>query len=72
MSKFYASVSNNRSTITKCGHKDGLSAHIRGWNKGIEVNVSFNEETKKEIFEVYETSGSNGKGNKKLVFEVEE
>ena len=59
MSRFYADVRNDRSCITKCGHKDGLKAHIRGWTKGIRVNIWYDEKRKTEYFEVYETCGSS-------------
>jgi hypothetical protein len=73
MSQFYASVSNGRSTITKCGHTDGLTAHIRGWTKGFKVRMWFDPKTKVEYYQVYETSGSNGTGNDRLIksFEVD-
>ncbi len=66
MSRFYASISNNRSTITKCGHKDGLFAHIRGWNIGVQVQTRINAEGKDEIL-VYKTAGSNGSFQSKLI-----
>ena len=28
----------------KCGHKDGMTVHVRGWNKGIRVDVYYDEE----------------------------
>lgn len=59
MSRFYASVSNHRSTITKCGHKDGLSAHIRGWHLGIRIILRVNEKGQDEIC-IYKTTGSAG------------
>lgn len=70
MSKFYATISNNRSTITKCGHKDGLSAHIRGWNKGIRVEIFYDEKEKKETYMVFETGGSNKRSEDILIKEI--
>lgn len=71
MSKFYMSASNNRSTITKCGYKDGLNIHARGWNKGIRVNIYYDEESDKEVYEVFETAGSNGMGSEVLITRIE-
>ena len=59
MSRFYADVRNDRSCITKCGHADGLKAHIRGWTKGIRVVIWYNEKRKTEYYSVYETCGSS-------------
>ena len=57
MSKLYASVdADNRKTTTKCGHRN-MSAHIRGWNKGIKIEVEV--VGFREIYKVYETGGSN-------------
>ena len=46
MSRFYGNLTNDRSTITKCGHNDGLVAHIRGWNLGIRVESYINKKGK--------------------------
>jgi len=67
MSRFYSTVSNRKSTQTKCGHAtDGLSAHIRGWNIGVQVDIIENEEGKDEI-RIFKTSGSNNNGNRELI-----
>ena len=66
MSRFYASVSNDRSQITKAGHKDGLTAHIRGWNKGVRVEARIDNNGHDE-FRVYKTTGSNKSGNDTLL-----
>ena len=57
MSKLYASVdADNRKTTTKCGHRN-MSAHIRGWNKGVKIEVEVVGE--QEVYKVYETERSN-------------
>ena len=71
MSRFYASVTGKRSTITKCGHKDGLNSHLRGWTKGVRVNMWYNEETKTEHYTIEETAGSNGDTPTKLIHTME-
>ena len=70
MSRFYANVSNNRSTITKCGHADGLNSHLRGWTKGIKVYIWYDKETDIEHYQVYETGGSNGGETNKLIHKI--
>jgi hypothetical protein len=60
MSRFYASVTNNRSTITKCGHKTGLEAYIGGWNIGVKIVCKVDSKDR-DVIEVYETAGSNDK-----------
>lgn len=75
MSQFYASITGrpNKSTATRQGHKTtGIYGHIRGWNIGIEVIGRFDKETGKDVFEVYQTGGSNGTTAKKLLTEVKE
>ena len=57
MSKLYASLdADNRKTTTQCGSRN-MTAHVRGWNKGIKVEVEV--VGLKEIYKVYETRGSN-------------
>ena len=71
MSRFYGNLANNRSTITKCGHKDGLVSHVRGWNLGIMIEAYVNE-FGKDAFRVYKTSGSNNKKSLKQLFTISE
>lgn len=69
MSRFYASVSNNRSTVTKRGFgTSGLSAHIRGWNKGVRVELFADGE--KDVIRVYETGGSASGSTGKLLASI--
>ena len=67
MSHFYISVNNVRGTYTHTGTKKGLTAHIRGWNIGVKVNLKYNKETKKDYIEIYQTGGSNGIEQDKLI-----
>ena len=70
MSKLYASMKADASkTIaTKRAHRYA-SAHIRGWGYGIEVEV--HEVNGKHVYEVWETSGSNGTAARELVYSRE-
>lgn len=69
MSRFYGNITNNRSTVTKCGHKDGLTAHIRGWNLGIRVDSYINEQGQ-DSFRIYKTFGSNNPSNVDLIADI--
>lgn len=46
-----------------------ISAHIRGWNEGVEV-VGYTRDDH-DVFEVYATGGSNG-GTRRLIFTLED
>ena len=45
----------------------GLSGHIRGWNIGVRVYMSYNEETGQDEAFVSLTSGSNGRNPGKVL-----
>ena len=63
MAHFYASIEGPRKPKTCVGHKSsGIRAHIRGWDKGIQVKARYDEKAEADIFEVYQTGGSNGSG----------
>lgn len=63
MAQFYANIQGNRSEATRMGTKNsGIEGHIRGWNVGAKVYMSYNEETKQDECTVYLTSGSHGGG----------
>ena len=69
MARFYTSGTNSRNKeFTAMGNKDGQEVHIRGWNAGIEVIARPNLDENKDVdvFEVWQTSGSNG-GPKKMI-----
>ena len=70
MSHFYAGIQGNRGEATRGGSKDsGISGHIRGWSIGARVAIYHNEETGKDIVQVYRTGGSNHDGTGELVAE---
>ena len=57
MGKFYGEMSGSgRNTVTMGGHSH-LSAHLRGWNKGIRVECS-EDDSGKEVYKVYETGSA--------------
>ena len=67
MSRFYSSINSKRTTHTKCGNKDGMSAHIRGWNIGVQVNLSVNEKDQ-DVLVIHLTKGSNNPSIVKCLF----
>ena len=71
MSKMYASITADASKTeaTKRAHKFA-NAHVRGWDIGVEINAYTTDEGK-QVFEVYQTSGSNGSRVEKLCEVVE-
>lgn len=65
MAHFYCTVRSKGTRHTKCGNKDGMSAHIRGWNIGCEVYLLHYEGI--DYIEVYLTDGSSGHRRKFLL-----
>jgi len=69
MSRFYGEMRGAaKNSVTRRGH-DSISAHLRGWNKGIKVECSVDQGV--EVYKVYETGGSNN-SNGVLVFQTKE
>jgi hypothetical protein len=70
MAQYYANIQGNRGEATRMGTKSsGLHAHVRGWNIGVRVSVSWDEVNKKDIVTIYQTSGSNGHAPDKFLME---
>ena len=69
MSRLYASIDADASKTqaTRRGHRN-ISAHVRGWDSGVEVVASADETG--DTFDVYVTSGSNGARSPKLVARI--
>lgn len=73
MARFYGSMKGNRGEVTRCGSlNSGITAHVRGWNVGIqaEVHKDFGGDFHKDICEVFITTGSGGDGTRKHVLTV--
>ena len=59
MSHFYGSMQGGRGETTRTGTKNsGLSAHVRGWDFGVKVEI--NHVKGENVVHVYKTGGSNG------------
>lgn len=63
MSHFYGKLKDNgRSTITtKTGHKKyGMSASLKGWDIGADVQIVYDELNKRDVVTCRINRGSNG------------
>lgn len=72
MSHFYTTITNKGTTHNKCGNKDGMIIHARGWNIGVEIELYHNEEIGKDVIQIAETKGSNNPTRKLIRTIVEE
>lgn len=69
MAQFYGEIQGNRGLATRMGTKDsGMSAHIRGWDVGVRVEVQHVDG--RDIIRVYSTGGSNNPSVTKVLAEV--
>ena len=70
MAHFYGSRSGNKgkSEVTRTGTKsNGIQAHVRGWNCGVEVVARWEDGRQTNCFDIYRTSGSSGTGGRILL-----
>jgi len=72
MAHFYGTITGSRgTTVTKTGTKDsGIEGHIRGWNVGVKVVCT--HRNGKDECRIYETGGSSGYADEKLIHTVKE
>ena len=67
MSRFYASIQGHRGPATRIGHGE-IDGHIRGWESGVRVHGSDGHGV--DVFKIWVTSGSNGRGMDRLIGSV--
>ena len=74
MAHFYAEIQGNKGIASRMGTKgSGIWCHIRGWDIGVNVQISHNEKTGKDEIYVFKTGGSNNPGTQAgPYFKVEE
>lgn len=74
MAHFYGEMFGKGETkASRTGTKGtGLSAHIRGWEIGVEVMLWYDHSRGKDMVRVTRTGGSNGRTRKQVVAEFEE
>lgn len=61
MSRFYAEIQGTRGVASRCGDKrSGMWCHIRGWDVGCYVRITYDEKNDRDVVTVYRTGGSNG------------
>jgi hypothetical protein len=73
MAHFYGSVKGHRGEASRTGtKKSGISAHIRGRNIGIRVDLRHDEKNGKDFCTIYETGGSAGGSSDTLIADLSE
>lgn len=66
MARFYANVQGSRGEATRMGTPaSGITAHIRGWDVGIQVDIQ--DVNGSDVCYVYKTGGSNGRVSRELI-----
>lgn len=72
MSHFYGSMAGKaRTQATRCGTKSsGVSAHVRGWNVGVQTEAHHTEEG--DEVRIVLTHGSTGRGSNVTIGKVME
>ena len=72
MSQFYGEVRGSARTVaTRRGNRSsGLSAHIRGWDVGVQIVCQVIDGV--DVIEVYRTGGSNDPRNLQLLARIEQ
>lgn len=48
----------DHSTIKSCYSSEGIVAHLRGWDKGISIEMKLDKDDN-PVFEIWTTGGSN-------------
>jgi hypothetical protein len=57
----------DHSTTKSCYSSQGITAHLRGWDFGLRIEILV-DENGTPLFEIWETGGSNNPSNKRQVF----
>ena len=71
MAQFRGWMQGQRGGTSRLGSKrSGLQATVDGWDAGIEVRAVWDEILGVDVFYVYATGGSNGRGGLKLIFSL--
>ena len=72
MARFMAEIQGNRGSTSRSGSKaSGIDGHIRGWNLGIKVQASVDDDGN-DVFTVYRTGGSNRPGVVAVLAQIRE
>lgn len=71
MAQFRGTIKGQKGEESRLGSKpSGFCATVDGWNAGIYVEARWDERLGMDVFRVYETGGSNGRGGSRLIFEL--
>lgn len=68
--RFAGTLSSDEHSTTSNKYAGSLKGHIRGWNRGVEVDCSVRDG--RDVFEIYVTAGSNGGENRRHIATVYE
>ena len=62
MAQYRATIQGQRGQASRLGgKKSGMSATINGWHSGVEVVARYDKEKNEDVFEVFRTTGSDGR-----------
>jgi hypothetical protein len=59
----------DHSTSKDCYSSRGISAHLRGWDEGLFIEMRWDERLGRPTYKIYTTNGSNDSGRRELVYE---
>jgi len=57
----------DHSTSKSCYSSQGITAHLRGWDHGLEITMRLDEDGT-PLYEIWETGGSNSPSPRRQVF----
>jgi hypothetical protein len=70
MARFYGELKGARGRASRLGTaSSGMSAHIRGWDVGVRVQLSMGPDGN-DLVQIWATGGSNGLTNERLIAEL--
>lgn len=69
MAQFMGVIKGQKGETSRLGSKNsGFLATVDGWDAGIYVEARWDERLGMDVFMVYATGGSNGRGGRRLIF----
>lgn len=73
MAQFRGTVQGSRGEASRLGSKKGgLDTEANGWFCGVRVYAHYDEETGKDVFDIYRTGGSSRRTSSKLIATITE
>lgn len=59
MAQYRATIRSKGGSTSRLGDKRGMVVRVNGWNIGIQVFISYDEELQCDRISIFETGGSN-------------